>query len=146
MTGDCRHCKDYRECDGFIEWFHFGQIRFCPYQCIFIIRNADTLRAGHWPQNPDRADDNAGQRRIKTEATFTKPILILAEVESRLNRTGIHGKLLVAQIEAGRDFDTLDRDARTALLYIKGYRRKRMSFNHWKKARKYYQKVNINGM
>ena len=144
---DCRDCKDYRECDGYKEWFHFGEIRWCVYQCIWVITHADTLRAGRWPKNPDRADDNnTGSRAIKTEATFTKPILILAEVESRLRKTGIHGKLLVAQIEAGGTFETLDREAKDALMYVKGFRRKRMSFSAWKKKRKYqesHQKVTL---
>ena len=143
MTGDCRDCKDYRECSGLYEWFHYGQIRFCPFQVIWIIANSEIFRDGNWPKDPDRADDNnTGSRAIKTEATFTKPILILAEVESRLRRTGLNGKLLVAQVEAGRSFNNLDRDAEDALMYAKGFKRKRMSFSHWKKARKYYQKVN----
>ena len=142
MSGDCRHCKDYRECIG-KDWYHYGEIRWCVYQVIWIIRNAATLRDGRWPQDPDRVDDNSGQRSIKTEASYVKAILILAEVEERLRRTGICGKLLVAQVEAGREFDTLDYEAKSALLYIKGWRRKRMSFQAWKKARKYYQKVMI---
>jgi len=137
MTGDCRDCKDYRECTAPPDWFHYGEIRWCVYQVIWIIKHAWILRAGRWPKNPDSVDDNAGQRRIKTEGNFVPSITILAEVKIRLERTGIHGKLLVAQIEAGRDFETLDRDARDALLYIKGYKRKRMSFNHWKRQRNY---------
>ena len=69
-----------------------------------------------------------------------KPIIILSEVETRLERTGIHGKLLVAQIELGREFSNLDYDAKLALLYVKGGWRKRMSFNAWKRKRKYRQK------
>jgi hypothetical protein len=141
LSGDCRDCKDYRDCIP-PEWFNYAEIRFCPYQVIWILQNTETLRAGHWPKDPDKVDDNSGQKGIKTEATFTKPILILAEVESRLRRTGINGKLLVAQIEAGIEFSNLDREARDALFYVKGWRQKRMSFRAWKKARKYYQKVN----
>ena len=122
MSGDCRNCKDYRDCSGIIEWFHYGLIKFCPYQIVWVLANSETLRAGKWPKEPYNSD-SAGQRTIKTEASFTKPILILAEVETRLKKTGIQGKLLVAQIEAGRDFNNLDRDARTALMYIKGFRR-----------------------
>jgi hypothetical protein len=138
--GDCRRCRDYRECTG-KPWYHYQEVRWCVWQVIWILANAETLRAGHWPKDPDNSSDNIGQRSIKTEASFTKPILILAEVESRLRRTGIHGKLLVAQIEAGREFNTLDREARDALLYIKGWKQKRMGFSQWKKDRKYYQKV-----
>jgi len=144
--GDCRHCKDYRECFGLKDWWHYGEIRFCVYQVIFILRHAETLRAGHWPQDPDSSsDNNPGGRNIKTEATFARPVLILAEVESRLERTGIHGELLLAQIEAGREYSTISGNARAALMYVKGLGRKRMSFNAWKKQRKHrqndYQKV-----
>ena len=140
MTGDCRKCKDYRECIG-KDWYHYGEIRWCPYQVIWILNHKDTLRAGHWPQEPhSSSDNNSGQRNIKTEATFTKPILILAEVESRLRRTGLNGKLLVAQIESGRGFNTLAPEARAALMYVKGWRYKRMGFNAWRKKRKYQQK------
>jgi hypothetical protein len=104
--------------------------------------NAEVLRMGHWPKNPDTTDDNNGQRRVKAEAAFEKPIIILAELEERLAKTKIRGKLLIAQVEAGRDFKSLDRDAKDALLYIKGFKRKRITFNEWKKARRYYQKGN----
>ena len=140
MSGDCRDCKDYRECISPPGWFHYGQIRWCPYQVIWIITYSDTLRAGRWPKDPDNQDDNAGQRKINTEGTFVKPIIILSEVESRLARTGIQGKLLLAQVEAGRTFEILDRDAKDALLYVKGFKRKRMSFSAWKKKRRYYWK------
>ena len=151
---DCRDCKDYRECPSLRkddygkytikgqgkDWWHYGEIRWCPFQCIWIINNTATLRDGRWPQDPDRIDNNAGQRSIKTEASFTRPILILAELESRLERTGIQGKLLVAQVEAGWEFDDLDREARDALMYVKGFRRKKDNFVKWKKERKYRRK------
>ena len=139
MTGECRDCKDYRECVPPV-WFNFAEIRWCPYQVLFILANTETLRAGRWPQDPDKADDNSGQRTVKTEGTFTKPILILAEVETRLERTGVCGKLLIAQAEAGREFSNLDYEAKSALLYIKGWRRKKEGFSAWKKRRNYRQK------
>lgn len=144
MTGDCRDCRDYRGCFG-KPWFNYSEIRFCLWQVLWIIQSADTLRAGHWPPDPDKADDNSGQRTVKADASFTKPVLILAEVETRLRRTGIYGKLLIAQVEAGKEFTTLDYEARLALLYVKGWRRKAMSFRTWKIQREYrendYQKL-----
>jgi hypothetical protein len=140
MTGDCRSCKDYRLCIP-PEWFNYAEIRFCPYQVVWIIQFAETLKAGRWPKDPNMADDNQGGKNIKTEAAFTKPILIIAEVESRLGRTGINGKLLVAQIQAGREFSNLDKEAWDALLYVKGWKQKPESFPVWKKKRKWYQKV-----
>jgi len=140
MTGDCRHCKDFRECVP-PEWFNYAEIRFCVHQIMWVIRNAGVIGIGKWPDD-SQGDNNSGSKVIKTEASFVKPILILAEVESRLGRTGIHGKLLVAQIEAGRELNTLDREARDALFYVQGWKQKRITFNEWKKARRYYQKGN----
>jgi hypothetical protein len=147
VSGDCRNCRDYRDCVP-PDWFNYAEIRFCPFQVMWVLSHSETLRDGEWPHDPSMADDNQGGRNIKTEASFTKPILILAEVESRLKRTGIYGKFLVAQIEAGRSFNQLDREARDALFYIKGWKQKRMSFSQWKKDRKYYrtcEKVATNG-
>jgi hypothetical protein len=153
---DCHTCRNWRDCPGLREWFNYSEIRFCPYQVIWVIRWADILRTGDWPQDPDGGgDDNHGQRSIKTEAGFVKPSLILAEVESRLQRTGKDGKILRYQIEAMDSrynplvlcmvYDRLDRDARTALLYVKGWRQKKMCFADWKRQRKYrrndYQNV-----
>lgn len=138
MTGDCRHCKD-RDCIG-KDFYNFAEIRFCIHQIMWVIRNAGVIGIGKWPDDSN-GDNNAGSKVIKTEASFVKPIIILAEVESRLKKTGIHGKLLVAQIEAGREFNELDKEARDALFYVGGWRQKREGFNAWKKARKYHQKV-----
>ena len=139
---DCRDCKDYRECPygTGLDYYHYGLIRFCPFQCIWIIANSGILEGGDWPKDPDNLDSNSGQRNLKAEARFTKPVLILAEVTYRLGRTGIQGKLLVAQIEAGWEFDDLDREARDALMYVKGFRRKKDNFVKWKKERKYRRK------
>ncbi len=129
--GNCRSCKDYRECIG-KDWFHFGELRWCVFQVIWVLQNAETLRDGRWPKNPETlSDDNSGGRNIKTEATFAKPVLILAEVESRLERTRLHGELLIAQIEAGRDYSTISGNARAALMYIKGLNRKKSGFKKW---------------
>jgi len=130
MSGDCRACKDYRECIG-KEWFHYGQIRWCPYQVLWIIMNASILRDGRWPQDPDRTDSNLGQRSIKTEASFVKPEIILAEVEQRMERTGTQGELLVTQVEDGRMLTNLSPGAREVLMYVKGFRRKRIGFKKW---------------
>lgn len=142
MAKDCRECKDYRDCPG-KPWFHYGEIRFCIYQVCFIIYNEDVLRSGGWPADPDGSSyiDPKVQTAFKSEAYFIKPVGILAEVEYRRKRTGTDGKLLRAQVEGGKDIDELEPEARSALMYIKGWRRKRMSYNAWKKWRKLYQKV-----
>ena len=127
---DCRSCKMWKGCPG-KAWFHYGEIRFCPLQVLWIIEYRGELASGHWPKDPDSSDDNSGQRRIKTEATFTKSILILAEVEQRLQKAGIQAELLVTQIEDGRDIDMLSEGAYEVLMYVKGNNRKRIGFKRW---------------
>jgi len=134
----CQDCKDYRECDGLKPFYNYAEIRWCPYQCLWIILYSGTFMLGKWPVDPDNPhDNNSGRTNIQTEASYCKPITILAELEQRLERTGMSGKLLVAEVEAGRDFSNLSREARDALMYIKGFRRKRDSFAKWKKERNY---------
>jgi hypothetical protein len=128
--GDCRHCRDYRECIG-KPWFNFAEIKFCIYQILWILLNADTLRTGHWPQDPDNPSDNLGQRSIKTEASFVKPGIIIAEVEKRLERTGIQAELLITQVEDGRTLSNLSDGAREVLMYVKGLSRKSTGFKRW---------------
>lgn len=126
---DCRHCKDYRDCIG-KDWYNYAEIRWCIYQIIWILKNYTSFMAGRWPKDPYGSGSN-GQRIVQTEATFVKPILILAEVRSRLKRTGSQGELLITQIEDGRTLSTLSDGAREVLMYIKGNRRKRIGFRRW---------------
>ena len=135
---DCRKCKDYRDCAG-KPWYHYGEIRFCPYQVIFIIYNEGVLRSGGWPDNPDGSSyiDPKVQTGFKSEAYFVKPVGILGEVEYRRKRTGTDGKLLRAEVLAGLD---LSQESKDALMYIKGWRRKRMSYPRWLRERRYMQK------
>lgn len=132
---DCRKCKDYRGCPG-KPWFHYGEIRFCPYQVTFIIENEAVLRAGSWPANPDGYSSVEPKVRTgyKSEAYFTKPVGILAEVNYRLKRCGTDGKLLRAEVLAGLE---LSQESKDALMYCKGNRRKRMSYQRWLRARRY---------
>ena len=132
--GDCLKCKDYRECSQDHGWFHYGQIKWCPYQILWILEHAETLRSGKWPQDfkaPGNVDSLIQGRNLKAEATFVKPVTVLAEVEYRLEQTGIAGKFLLAQIKAGETLETFEPEARAALMYIKGWRRKRIDFKRW---------------
>lgn len=97
------------------------------------------LIAGNWPTDPDGTSytDLNIRAGYKSEAYFTKPVEILAEVNYRLKRTGTDGKLLRAQVEGGKGIDELEPEARSALMYIKGKWRKRMSYRAWRKQRGY---------
>jgi len=138
---NCLTCKDYRECMQDCTWFHYGQIRFCPYQIIWIISHKQELEAGRWPQDPHgSADDNPRSGNTATEASFVKPDIVIAELEERLRAAGSQAELLICQVEDGRSFSNLSSGAREVLMYAKGFRRKRQNFNAWKRQRRYRAK------
>lgn len=154
MTKECQKCRDYKDCPG-RGWFHYGEIRFCPYQIIWIIENAETLRIGNWPDNPDISTytDPMIKSGYRDEAYYAKPceilgevgcrmIEIIGEVECRLNKTSVWGRLLITEVvEMGRTFNELSADARSVVMYLKGWRRKRTSFVQWKASRNYYKSI-----
>lgn len=133
---DCRDCKNWKDCTG-KDWFDYSEIRWCPWQVLWILENSEVLRSGNWP--PECVDSGyidapAGGRKIRHEGSFVKPVAILGEVEYRLAKTGLYGKLLIAEVKAGIE---LSGQSWSALLYIKGWRRKRLSFGAWQKQRNY---------
>lgn len=134
----CQRCKDYRDCDG-KPWFHYGEIRCCPYQVLWIIENSEILRAGKWPDNPEGSGyiDPKIRTGYKKLAYFVKPVETLAEVEYRREKTGTDGKLLRAEVLAGLE---LSQESKDALMYIKGKWRKRMSYQRWLRHRRYQSK------
>jgi len=99
----------------------------------WLIKNTATLRSGKWPTEPD---DNPGSEQFNDEASFTKAILIIAEVDYRLEQTGSVGEHLVDVINAGIEIYDLSRNPRDALYYISGWNRKEMPFNKWRWQRK----------
>ena len=139
-SGDCRHCRDYRGCVG-KDWFDFSEIRWCVWQIVWLLQFKETLTEGHWPQDPYGADNNTSSRTIKTEASFVKPELVIAELEERLNRCGKQAELLVTQVEDGRTLSNLSPGAREVLMYVKGFRRKRIGFRKWLREVFYQKKV-----
>ena len=135
--GDCRNCKDYRGCIG-KDWFNYAEIRWCVYQIVWIITHRQELEAGRWPDNPHgSADDNPRSGNTATEASFVKPDIVIAELEERLRAVGPQAELLICQVEDGRSFSNLSSGAREVLMYAKGFRRKALTFNAWRKQRMY---------
>lgn len=138
MAKDCRDCRSYKDCSG-KPWYHYGEIRWCVYQVIWIIEHSEILRAGTWPPNPEGSGyiDPGIKTGYKSEAYYAKPVGILAEVEARLKRAGVNGKLLRAEVLAGLE---LSQESKSALHYCKGWRRKRMSYHRWLWDRRYQGK------
>lgn len=137
---DCRKCKDYRNCTRNHVWFHYGEIRFCPHQIIWIIEYSGILLAGDWPPEPNGSSyiDPEVRTGYASEAHYAKPVGILGEVNARLAKTGTHGKLLRAEVLAGLD---LSPESWDALMYCKGWRRKKTPYNQWRVSRNYYKKL-----
>lgn len=133
---DCRQCKSYKDCPG-KQWFHYGEIRWCIWQVLWIIEHSVTLLAGNWPPNPEGSGyvDPGIKTGYASEGYYVKPVGILAEVEYRLKRCGVDGKLLRAEVLAGLE---LSQESKSALHYCKGWRRKRMSYQRWLRHRRYH--------
>jgi len=138
---DCRKCKSYKDCTG-KSWFHYGEIRFCPFQVLWIIEHSDILLSGDWPPNPEGSGyiDPKIKTGYASEGYYTKPVGILGEVNYRLKRAGVNGKLLRAEILAGLD---LSDESRSALMYVKGWRRKTISYQRWERQRRYRSNLSI---
>lgn len=134
--GNCRDCKDWHGCVG-KDWYSYPDIRWCPFQVMWLLKHADTLCWGDWPPEPGRADPGIGEKQVSKEGHFVKPKVIIAELKYRLDRCGVQGKLLAAQARARDDIDMLEPEAWQALMYVKGFKRKSSGFSDWKKKRNY---------
>lgn len=122
------------------EWYSYRDIKFTPEQVIWILQNLELLEEGKWPPEYSVTGytDDGFMKRVNKEAGFVKPTIIVAEVNKRLERTGVHGKLLRAEIIAGLE---LSEESKSALRYCSGRRRKQMSFLQWQRKGKYEEKL-----
>lgn len=154
---NCQKCKNWQNCllnfkIYYLEtekpeiikrykkgWYHFGEIRWCPFQIIWILQNADILDAGQWPPQYDA--EAAYSKQMKAEGRHVKPKVVIMEVKIRMETIGIKGKLLLSEIKAGETLFTMDPEAREVVMYLKGNHRKDQDFNTWKAKRKYQQKL-----
>lgn len=135
---DCRKCRDWKGCPG-KEWYSYQDIRWCHQQVFWLLEREDKLSEGLWPTPDATADPGVRGRNTSTEASFTKAVLIIAELRERLKTTGWRGRLLVEQCKNRETIDYLDGDVKPALDYVSGWRRKETPFNVWQ-AKKRYRK------
>jgi len=139
---DCRRCKRWQGCIG-KDWFSYADLRFCPLQVLWILEHKETLRSGCWPQDPyESSNPDPTGRSIKTEASFVKPDIVIAELEERLRRAGPQAELLICQVEDSRSFSNLSSGAWEVLMYVKGSRRKDTTFSQWQRQKRYRHKMN----
>lgn len=142
----CLDCKDYHKCPYSVgkQCYIYIEIRWCPYQVIYIIEHSAELIRGNWPDNPDGSGytDPMIKLGYRSEAYFTKPEEIIAEVEYRLSTTGDAGDALVDEVLNGTvTIDRLSRPARLALMYAKGRDRKSETFPQWRAVKTYRGKA-----
>lgn len=135
---DCRKCKSYKDCVG-KEWYSYTEIRFCPFQILWMIEYCESDK---WPPNPEGSNytDPGIRTGYASEGYFVKPAGIRGEVEARLKRCGVDGKLLKAEVLAGLE---LSPESKSALHYCKGWRRKAISYQRWKGQCRYRSNLSI---
>ena len=145
--GICQECNDWKPCIP-PEHFTYPEIRWCPYQCIWLLRFSEILQAGYWPLE---YDDNTGDDPSMHGSPFEKAVIVIAEICQRLTKCGKDGKILkYAVLSNNRNgmmlqqiMDTLEPEAYEALMYVKGINRKTMTYSQWERNRKYKGYANV---
>jgi hypothetical protein len=142
---DCRKCKDWKTCywqgvDISNCWFGYQDIRWCSLQVCWLLKYSDYLHEGKWP-TPDSTVAGGMRGKQTTEASYAKVMLVIAELDTRLEKTGWRGKLLIEECKNREKLEYLSKDARDALYYVVGWRRKDRSFQAWLKDRRYRKKA-----
>ncbi|MFA6307075.1 MAG: hypothetical protein WC639_04700 [Patescibacteria group bacterium] len=113
------------------EYYAPHEIHYTWEQNIWLIKN---VLGGGWPDDP-RETGYVGSNHLPGQhAPFEMFIMITGELEFRLKRTGLAGRLLVTQLQANM---TLDYDSKMALAYCCGNRRKLQKYSEWKRTVEY---------
>jgi len=137
---DCEPCIGWKNCLG-KEFYTYGEIRFCPFQCIWIIEHAATLSNGEWPEHP--TDEIDAKHQLNSEGKFTLACETIAEIRERLKKVDNRRReLLIQETISGRQFsrnavDRMSDEARSVLLYISGWSRKGDTYYDWNRKREY---------
>jgi len=102
------------------------------------LKYADILHTGEWPV-PDATVAGGMRGKSITEAAFVRVILVIAELDSRLSKTSWRGRLLAEECKNREMMVFLSNEAKDALYYVVGWRRKDRNFSGWLKDRRYYR-------
>ncbi len=129
---DCLKCQRWKECGIGKVFYEYVDIRYCPYQVMWILENAATLLEGNWPD--DITGNSDAQTTRPHEASFVKPAIIIAEVERRMKTTGAMGVSLRERAEQGYTIDQLSSPEYNVLMYLKGNQRKLQTYSQWKRS------------
>lgn len=134
---------------SYSKWLAPKDINFSREQMeSFLLPNLSLLRQGEYPPEEletgySGIDSAAIQRRPAGEAYFTHACMIAAEVGARLNKCGKYSRIIyVLNCDVGGNQEKLAREFKLhpddfnilwdrLLIYISGWRRKRVSFRRW---------------
>lgn len=100
-------------------WFAPGEIHFTHITTLWLIANLGCLRAGTWPHEASNYIDLPGCKKKGGKAYFQTPEEYAAEIEERLEYTGIDGLILEAIEGWGKTDDSLARYFRMPLWSIR---------------------------
>ena len=96
------------------DFYSYGQMNFRRKQILWVLENAQSFRDGHWPKRDSSGYFAViGKRQVKSEASFTKPALIWAEVSTRLEQCGDDGLDCLAYHLGDATIQVLARKGRT---------------------------------
>ena len=117
------------------EWYSPRDIRFSPRQVLFLITNLPLLREGQYPPEC-KATGYTGISSVSHShhAPFEMPVMLAAEIDTRLSCTSTDGLLLVAEAQAEMP---LDYPAKMALRYISGWKRKKTDYPTYRSLAKH---------
>ena len=138
-------CRNWDDCAG-KPWYPRRNIVYCRYQMLWLIGNflnvdGDDiiLERDTWPsegRETGYTDAPRTQKLNVSHAAYEFTLQEVGELHHRLEKTGKDGRLLILEMHVRLAYDTsprnLSREARAALGYISGWRRKRQSFTQWK--------------
>jgi len=137
---DCLDCQRWQDCIG-KAWYEYADIRWCPYQVVWIWRNRVTLLKGRWVDNPDSSSytDGGIQTSYSHEASFVKPELIIGEVEKRMESLTRDARdAFMDAVDKEYEIGDYSPPAYRVLMYLKGHRRKKVSYSEVQAAKNYH--------
>ncbi len=117
--------------------------QFSSDQIIWVITYAADLIGNRWPLEPGSCYFDAGSASGYTSAhgSFETASLVRAELDARLDLTGLDGEKLLQEIVASETW--FSDHSWSVILYCKGRKRKRHSYSQWKADRKYRDKMRM---
>ena len=117
---------------------------------MWLLENREILEEGLWPPEHIETGYTGMGRAVGHSATFEIPVMciaelnaridVMAELHIRLDAAKTDGKLLIAEVQAGKTPQELSYEALTILKYLSGWKRKSMSLVAWRKQFRYRQK------